>query len=408
MGLPKITINQGSGNLGRTTDSEDGISLLIATGVAVGGEFALNDLLGPFTSLADAEALGIDEAYDLANTCLVWHHIKDFYEESEGLGVMGTELYVQVVAKTVRLATMADNTSVLYAKKLLQQLGGKVRLLALSMVPDGAYVPAYDSQIEVDCVSAIAAAQTLWAAEQVLHRPIQILIEGRNWQGTPATSKDLRTLAANRVSVVLSQDGADAAVHASAAKYAHVGRVLGRLAAIAVQRNIGRVKDGPVDVTTPAFSNGGSLNSLTDANLDTMHDRGYIFLRSYVGKDGVYYTDQPTCIVATNDYAWIADGRVIDKVDRLAYQVYVDELLDSVPVDPVTGKLPAAVIKNFQGLVEKKINQNMSGEISSVSAYCDPDQDVLSTSQISIELTIVPMGTARQFVVELAFSNPAN
>lgn len=408
MALPKVTINQGSGNLGRTTDSEDGISLLIVSGIAVGGEFALNDLLGPFTSLADAEDLGINEAYDLANTCLAWRHIADFYEESEALGVKGCQLYVQVVAKTVRLATMVDNASTLYAKKLLQQLGGAVRLLAVSMVPDGAYVPTYDSQIEADAVSAIAAAQVLWVAEQVQHRPVQILIEGRNWQGTVSSTKNLRTLTSNRVSVVLSQDGAIAATHADSAKYANVGRALGRLAAIPVQRNIGRVKDGAVDVTTPGFSNGGTLNSLTDANLDTLHDRGYIFLRSYVGKEGVYFTDQPTCIVATNDYAYVSDGRVIDKADRIAYGVYVDELLDSVPVDPTTGKLPAAVIKNFQGLVEKAINQNMAGEISSVTAYCNPDQDVLATSQISLELTIVPMGTAREFVVELAFSNPAN
>lgn len=406
MSRPSVQINQVTGNLGRVTTSEDGTSLLLVTGVAVGGQFALNDLLGPFTSLADAEAKGITAAYDTTNTCMAWHHIRDFYQETEKLGVKGVKLYVQVVAKTATLANMTDNTSATLAKKALQLAGGIVRLVGFSRIPDGAYTPAYTTELENDVISAMTNAQALWAAEQALHRPVQIFIEGRNWQGDVAACLDLRTLTHKRVSLVIGQDAEVAAEESEYANYAFVGAVLGRNAAIAVQRNHGRVKDGPITCTTPAFSNGDALTDLTDGNLDTLNDKGYIFGLTHIGLSGVYLNDAPVANAADDDFAYITDGRVMDKADRIAYNVFLQDLLDDVEVDPDTGKLPAPVIKNFQSRIEIAIERQMVDNISSVSAYCDPAQDVLSTSNIEVQITIVPKGTSRKITGKLLFSNP--
>ena len=54
-GLPRVTTALGNGNLGKVQASEDGIALLIVSGIAVSGKFALGDVQGPFTSLKGAE-----------------------------------------------------------------------------------------------------------------------------------------------------------------------------------------------------------------------------------------------------------------------------------------------------------------------------------------------------------------
>ena len=44
------------------------------------------------------------------------------------------------------------------------------------------------------------------------------------------------------------------------------------------------------------------------------------------------------------------------------------------------------------------------GEVSSFQTLIDPEQDVLSTSKLAITIKIVPVGVARNIVVNIGFA----
>lgn len=409
MALPNVIINQSNGNLGIVAQDQDSISGIIVSGVAVSGQFALGDLIGPITSLAEAEAKGITEAYDATNTCQAWKQISDFYSEAP----KGTKLWVMVLAKTVTLAQMCDNANA-YVKKMIDDaVGDRPRTVIVTRTPDGAYTPTYATQLDNDVITAVANAKALIAAKQAEYKYPRIIIECRDWQGTVASTLDLRNSAtspnANRVALVIGQDTAYAnalPLNDKRKKYAFAGLVGGRLAAIPVQRNIARTADGPLAITTPGFSNNALNTTLTPSNLDTMNDKGYIFLRGYEGQAGYYFNMDHTATVSTDDFNNLRYGRVIDKASLLAYATYIQRLNDEILIDEVTGKMQPSVIKSLEGEIEKQIQLNMVDEISAADAFIDADQNVLSTNNINVELSITPKGNASTFTVTLGLVNP--
>lgn len=405
---PNVTVNQVNGNLGRRPASVDGIAGIVVSGVAVGGQFALNDVLGPFYSLADAEAKGINAAYDVTNTCCAYLHIKNFFDET----IKGRELYVMVVAKTVTLAQMCDVANITTGvMKMLLAKEGRIKLVGITRVPDGAFSPSYIEQFDSGLWAAVTASKAIYASERAAGRPVDFFIEGRDFQGVPASAKDLRDAAglnANRASIVIGQDLDVAVVYTWADKYAAVGLALGRAARIPVHRNIGRVKDGEVaGVIRGGFSNNTAYGAMSTVNVDLMNDKGYIYLRAHNGKPGYYFNDDHNAAPLADDFSQKSRSRVMDKADRITHTVYVEEILNDLDLDATTGKLAASTCKHYQGIINQAINTQMAGEISGVGSYCDPDQNVLETDTIEIEINILPKGMARQIVANLAFTTEA-
>ncbi|MBC9915020.1 DUF2586 family protein [Chitinophaga varians] len=387
MGLPKVEVKLGNGNLGRSVATADGVAGLVLTGVAATG-LPLGTPKVIF-SLNDAENLGITSAGTNASA---YRHIKEFYD----LAGEGAELYIMLVADTVTLTQMADLADANSAKKLLDAAQGRIRLLGLTRKPAAGYTPVLTDGIDKDVLDATTKAQQLALAFAAQYKPVRILIEGRAVDTENiAQLKDLRTLSANHVGIVIGSTVNDAS--------ASVGLALGRAAVIPVQRNLGRVKDGALPVLE-AFVNTKKVEDFTAA--DQVHDKGYIFLRAFVGRSGYYFNDDATCAPATDDYSQLALGRVIDKVTLLCYQTYLEELNDEIKVD-AQGRISVPVIKYLQGKIENAVNTAMAEEISSFSAYINADQNVISTGKITIAASVVPVGYTKQIEVLLGFENPA-
>jgi hypothetical protein len=408
MSQPNVTVNQVNGNLGRRPASVDGIAGIILSGVAVGGQFALNDVLGPFYSLADAESKGITAAYDVTNTCCAHLHIKNFFAEAGN----GRPLYVMVVAKTVTMAQMCDlsNLTTGVMKMLLAQ-EGRIKLVGITRTPQSGYTPTYADQFDEDIWAAITASKAIYASERAAGRPVDFFFEGRDFQGTPASAKDLRDTAglnANRACLVIGQDLDVATVYSWNPKYAAVGLALGRSSRIPVHRNIGRVKDGALaGVIRGGFSNNSAYGAMSTTNVDVLNDKGYVYLRAHNGKAGYFFNDDHNAAPVSDDFSQKSRSRVMDKADRITHQVYVEEILNDLEIDPSSGKLAASTCKHYQGIINQAISTQMSGEISGVGSFCDPDQDVLSTDTIAVEISILPKGMARQIVANLAYTKNA-
>lgn len=404
MPLSDVSISLGNGNLGRLPNSEDGIAAIVVSGVAVGGSFALGEVLGPFLSLKDAEDMGITAAYDVTNTCMAHSHIKDFYAAAGS----GNQLYVMVVAKTVTLAQQAANAGV-YAKTLLATALGKIRFLGLTRVPDGAYTPTYANGLDTDITAAIAALKVMHAAEFTDHRPVRFVVEGRDWQGNAGTTLDLTDTAtgpnANQVMLVIGQNRDAAALHAGAAESAAVGLMLGTLAANRVHYSAARVKSGMLPIDNVGLSDGTAITAMTTTDLNALNDKSYVFIRAITGVAGKFWNSDFMACPETDDYCFMSRGRVIDKAARITYATYVTELNDDVEIGS-DGKMAAAVIKNYESILETAIGTQMAGEISDVSVYIDPNQNVLANDTINVEVSIIPRGLARFITVTLAYSNP--
>lgn len=394
MAFPKVDLQVQNGQIGSTDGTDDGVAALIGTGVEVVGKIAINEPKQIF-GVKDAEALGLNDAVNAE----MYSQIVDFYS----MAGEGAELWILIQAEATLMASILDVNNA-NATALLDAAQGRIRILGITRKADGAYDPEYDDGIDPDVINAIAKAQELAEAYAAAYKPLRVIIGGRDYQGVIADLADLTERDDNRVAVLLAGKEADSLE-------ACVGLALGRLAAVPVQRKLARVKDGDLGITEAFLTDGETtIDELSEAQLEAIHDKGFITLRKYYGRNGYFFTDDPTATGADDDYNTISRGRVIDKAISLAYQTYVNELQDDVELDPVTGRLHAGVIKSYQAAVKKSIEQNMlaNGEISSVTVVLDPLQDVITTNKIEVTVSILPKGYSSTIVVKLGFTNPAN
>lgn len=373
-----VNITISNGNLGKTFQTQDGVCGLITTGTTV-----VNTPLR-ITSVANAISQGITESAEP----FAYKQVVEFYSEVGD----GAVLYLLLRVETITMAQMVDYAHASSARALLDFATEPIALLGVSRNPTGE-ASVGTNFVRADVIAAITGSTTMLTNYRTGYKPFRIILEGRT-DVTSQVPQDLKAMTNNGVSVVLGGTANDG--------HAAVGLALGRLARIPVQRNIGRVKDGALPIVE-AYIGATKVDNFT--NLNTAMSKGFIVIRNYVGRTGYYFSDDPTASLPTDDFTNLANGRVIDKGLKLAYQVYLDELNNEVQI-AADGKIDAAIAKFLEGKMEQTVRQAMSGEISSFDAFIDPDQDVLATSKIQVSLKIVPVGYSRTIEVTLGFDNP--
>jgi hypothetical protein len=392
--LPRVKIYFENGALGSVIPSPDGVLGLIITGVAVSGTFALGTayVLRKFEDLETN--LGITEA----NNANIVKVVGDFYDMAEE----GTELWIQGCANTVTLEDMCDKDEA-HASNLIIASNGRVRGIIASRTPAGAYVPTVTHGIDADVEAALIKAQALgeWAAV-TRFAPVFVMIEGRSFSGVASALTDLTLSDYNRVGVFIGDTVASSG-------NACMGILAGRIASIPVQRNLARVKDGALPVTSAYIHD----KKVELADSESIHDKGYMTLRTFVGRNGYFFTDDYLATKVADDYRSLTARRTIDKAYRIAYDTMLEQLLDEIPVND-NGTMQLTMIKSWQGLVENAIALQMTanGELSAdvtnpkdrgVECYIDPTQNIVSTSLINIKVRVRPFGYGRYIDVYLGF-----
>lgn len=406
-GRSKLEIEVSDGNLGRRDPNTDMVSAIVMNGIAT-ADYALGDIV-ELLSPADAEALGLDADYDTDNDVLVHHHIKRFFLRNPS-GI----LHIMLVAQAVTLTQMVDKDND-YLAKLLREKAGAVVQWAVALNPDENYVPTLVTGLDEDVVNAIPKAQELLDFEFGRFRYSDGFIEGRSFNGTAAAALDLRALDARGVSVVIAQDKPIADSNARYGGYAAVGDVLGFTSIAAVSQNIGELSPdfNLTDENNDAFidaslSSGNVLSEYSEVDLDSLHDKGFIFADTNPGEAGFWLNDSHTCIKLSSDYAYKENNRTINKAIKLARIVLNPKLKRRIYVDPNTGKIQATDAKELETLAKSGIRSMLDdGDVSGgIDAYVNPDQNILSTSIINIELTFVPVAIGRQIKLTIGFKNP--
>lgn len=377
MALPNVSITIANGGLGRLAASRDGVAGMILTN-QVSTPFPLGTVR-LFTSPKDVEAL----AAELTPHAL--KELREFYLEAGE----GAELYVLPVANTVEIADIAQSHI-----NTLKAASGDISLVGISLNPDSPATEE-DSSIPEGLAGAFTTLQSISVTQRAAISPVLMVLGVYGFDiADVADLPDKEDGTASSVLPVLACSD-DSTLPA-------VGLALGRLAAKSIATNIGRVKDGATPATV-VYIGGQKLEEVT--SLATIHNRGYAILRSFPGRAGYYWADDQTFCPQSDDLSSAARNRVINKALILTYDTYVEEINDTVQVD-TSGRLPMAVVKYLEGIIESRIERDMGADISAVKAFINPTQNILSSDKLEIEVRIVPLGYLKEIVVSLGFSNP--
>ena len=250
-----------------------------------------------------------------------------------------------------------------------------------------------------DVYTALPEAQVLaeWATTE-LYAPLFIVIDGRGYTGK--NLRDLSTQSYNRVGVLVGSTKQED-------KGASLGILAGRIASIPVHRNVGRTLDGALNPET-FYLNGKPIEEV-QSEVDDLYMKRYITFRIYVGRAGYFFSDDHLATSSKDDYAQIANRRVIDKAYRICYNSLLDVMLDDLDLND-DGTLQAQIVKSLEQKVERDINKSMTKahELSGKNGegcicIIDLNQNVVATEKIEVILRVRPRGCARYIDVLLGF-----
>ena len=388
MGLPKIKFNIASNGLELLTADIQKTPGLVVTGSTVAGKITIGESKQIF-SLEDAQKIGITEA----ENPFAYKHVKAFYEYAG----TSAELWIMLISDATTMEQAADHEKN-FAKKLLEDAGGKIRVLGILKKSSGN--PTISGSIDADTDKTVIKAQKLADDFAEKYFPVRVIISANNFNGNVQDLKDYSSTKFNRVSLLLANIDGE--------KEASIGLALGRLVSTPVQRNIGRVKDGAVELSQAYFTNGEKVESLSSA-WDSIADKHYIFMRNFAGKSGFFFTDDPTLTTETDDFKSLTNGFVMDKVVIIAYNVLMENLGDEIAINS-NGTIHPAIIKSWQNAIETNINGQMTqrGELSGFKAYIDENQEVIKTGMMNVSLQLQPVGYAKYITVNIGFTTEIN
>jgi len=369
--------------LDRQLPSQDGISGKLFYGVPLPQGFGTAKIKR-LTCKEDAEQLGIAEGS--VDYGVVHYQVSEFYRKNPG-GILYLGLFP---------IPQVWNFDEIWQMK--QFCHGSIRLYGVSVTKAFATTDVEAIQLVLDKLRAE-------------HAPGSVFYTA-DFSGIQETGlADLHDLECQNVSVVLGQDGSGvgSSLAASTGKsVACIGAMLGVAASAQVHLCIAYVKrfrmDDIVELSVPCLANGDTLESLTMANIDDINNKGYLFLRTLDDTGKVYINDSHTATSLDSDYCKLENNRTMDKAEREIRKAILPELNGPLYVDGSSGKLDANTIAFFEAICNEPLeNMKKAGELSGMAVTIDPNQNVLSSSELVINVGEVPVGVARRIRIKIGF-----
>jgi hypothetical protein len=366
MSLFDVTFQTTDGGLGRTLAGNDAISGLVAV-VAVPATGS-GEKTQVFYSLKEAQAAGVDSA------------LPTYYELSYQIA----SFFARVAAPLYVTFSGGDFTQDL--ADLQAAAEGSIRQVGVI------------GNAEFN-ITQVVSLQSAVEAQVAAHQGLSVLY-APTFPDTASLSAlpTLTTLDSPNVSVVIGRD--------LMSSYSSLGDALGTVALAKVSECIGWPKKFNSNSGNAfdqlGFTTGENYKAVSIAQLNQTSDKGYVFLRKYTGFTGSFYSDSKTATSSTSDFATIENVRSLEKATRVVRAALVPEL--GSPLKTKAGKLSQQTITHFQLLVQNPLDAMVdAGELSEFSIFIDPEQKVLATSKLEIQVGLTPLGVARQIVVPIGF-----
>ena len=269
--------------------------------------------------------------------------------------------------------------------------------------------------------SMVTNSQTYCTTLEAQNKPLSSVLLTADFTATTLSAlADMRALSSKNVSVVISEDkGGNGAALAgiTGISISSLGATLGTVANAAVHENIGwRGKFNQIhgsEYEEIQFATGEYYSVQSEATLTELTNKGYIYLTKEVNVVGSFYNDYPTCTLITSDYAYGENMRTIDKAARLVRENLVPKINSPLYVNATSGKLSLSTIEDFKNdafralenmATAGNISTNEDGVLPANSVIINPDQNVLTNSEVVVTIHIVPVGVARQITVNIGFA----
>jgi len=377
----------------RRLPGEDHISGIIFYSSVLPAGFSTTDRIKSVNQPLDAEALGIVNTTGSDIMLKIMHyHVAEFYRINPG-----AKLFIAVYDEPIGALTFAEVETVMnFSENKIRNLGIFTKKPFVT--------------------SMLTLIQGILTTLDGQNKPISDVLLAANLVGiTTAGLSNLRALAAPKVSGVLAQDGANegAALFTTAATYSitAMGALLGAVSKSKVNECIGWVEKfqmNSVELDVPAFANGDLVKNLTDTTLAAVDGKGWIFLLKYdtdTIDSGVYFNDSHTAVPLDSDYAYIENNRTMDKAIRSVRKASLPKLNGPVNVDPQSGQLDSDYVSHLEATGDQALSQMAKDkELSGYQTFVNPEQNVITTSQVEVTIINVPVGVSRSFLVNVSYA----
>jgi len=210
--------------------------------------------------------------------------------------------------------------------------------------------------------------------------PLRILAGGQ-MSADVLTETNVKSFDNPYLGVVAGEDSETGASIAAAA--------LARCCKYGAEVKIGSGKNGALICLTDVILGGKAYPEYTGAQLETMHDNGYIMPQHRSGAAGYYFGQDNMC--SNGDFRILAHGRIIDKAQVIIQQAYAPFIEDTIRVSDY-GTLDEGDVSYLENVLECSILANMTSQISGVQVVIDKQQDIINTSTLEVSCRIQPLG----------------
>lgn len=405
MKMNNIEFVKQNGGIGRTAESGDPISGLIVAG---------KNLVFGTGGIVGFEQCEVDNNDDVVS------YVKKlkYVEQLEDCGIKFTEYDGETALTDIQ---KAHNFIHYHVKEFfristegtlyLMLKTGTADVVAVDIAKTQQYAEGAIRQIGLLCESLIAAAdiQTVCTELEQNHMPLSVIAtyNGKSVETATLTGATLKSAGKCNVSVCVGCDVQDYLLNnlGDNAYCGAIGTLLGCLSKARVNESIAWVAKFQLGMVKPALFNGIPIRDLSVATQETLNANGYIFVRTFVGNADNYFNDSHTLDIATSDYAYIENVRTIDKACRGVRANLLPYLNSPLRVNAQNGQLAPDTVAFLETTANKALeDMEKAGELSGFKAEIDPEQNVLSTSEVEIVIKQVPVGVMRHVLIKIGFT----
>jgi hypothetical protein len=392
--MQSIKFQRTNGNIPKTLAGQDHISGFVAYVTTLPTRFSESTRIQPCSSIETAEKLGITNDEGAAwEIRLLHYHLSEVYRLNPGIS-----LYVGLFAKP-----KGGDYTFSEIKTMQNYAGGTLRQVA---------VWCGHKELTAGDLTALQGIATYL---QEYDRPLSIGYAPKVTAVTSMTAS-LAGVGKCNVSVIIGQagKGVGADLYADAANtgkssVSGVGVWLGITSKAAVHQSIASVENFPTGVDLPAFGDGTLLRDLDTAIVESLDTSRFLFFVTYDGFADSYFNDSHTMDDATSDYAMIENVRTMDKAVRGIRKALLPKLGGTLYVDAETGQLASYEVEYLTTIANKPLeDMQKAGELSGLKVEIDPNQDVLSTSELEFVITQVGVGVLRRIKCKIGFAKRLN
>ncbi len=260
-----------------------------------------------------------------------------------------------------------------------------------------------DKTLSASDVTALQGVATTLEHEQA---PLSILYAANVMSAT--TLENMSVSGQKNVSVLIGQsaDELPQALFASFGKsLTAIGTALGILSLAKVHQSIAWVRAFPSGIGKPALADGSLIRDLDTAVIDDLDKKRFLFFVTYPGFVGSYFNDSHTMDLPTSDYSHIENERTMDKAVRGIRSYLLPHLSSPLYVNPQTGALTPDMVTFLEQEAGRQLeDMERAGELSGYKVEIDPEQNVLSTSEVVFVIKKVGVGVMRKIKVKIGYT----